>query len=61
MKESRSAGVVIFRENQSHYEFLLLLYPAGHWDFVKGGFEKKMKVLIKLLLEKQKKKQGYLI
>ncbi len=40
MKESRSAGVVIFRENQSHYEFLLLLYPAGHWDFVKGGFEK---------------------
>ncbi len=34
-----SAGVVIFRED-SKLLFLLLYYPSGHWDFVKGKIEK---------------------
>ncbi len=33
-----SAGVVIFRED-SKLLFLLLYYPSGHWDFVKGKIE----------------------
>ena len=39
-KEERSAGVVIFREEDNRLVFLLLHYPSGHWDFVKGRFEK---------------------
>jgi 8-oxo-dGTP pyrophosphatase MutT (NUDIX family) len=35
-----SAGVVIFRED-SKLLFLLLYYPSGHWDFVKGKIEEK--------------------
>jgi len=34
----KSAGVVIFRRNPN-LRFLLLHYPAGHWDFVKGHVE----------------------
>ena len=33
-----SAGTVIFRKN-SRLQFLLLHYPSGHWDFVKGKIE----------------------
>ena len=33
-----SAGVVIFRHD-SKLLFLLLYYPTGHWDFVKGKIE----------------------
>lgn len=33
-----SAGVIIFRED-SKLLFLLLYYPSGHWDFVKGKIE----------------------
>jgi len=33
-----SAGAVIFRKN-SRLQFLLLHYPSGHWDFVKGKIE----------------------
>ena len=33
-----SAGAVIFRKN-SRLQFLLLHYPSGHWDFVKGNIE----------------------
>ena len=33
-----SAGVVIFRKD-SKLLFLLLYYPSGHWDFVKGKIE----------------------
>ena len=39
MKE-KSAGAVIFRENSNGIVFLLLNYPSGHWDFVKGKIEK---------------------
>jgi len=35
----KSAGAVIFRDATSGIMFLLLHYPAGHWDFVKGKIE----------------------
>jgi len=37
MGEIRSAGVVVFRGNPR--QFLLLHYPGGHWEFVKGKIE----------------------
>ncbi|MCV0373383.1 MAG: NUDIX domain-containing protein [Nitrosarchaeum sp.] len=40
MIEETSAGVVIFRRENSKILFLLLHYPSGHWDFVKGKMEK---------------------
>ena len=40
MIEEISAGVVIFRRENSRILFLLLHYPSGHWDFVKGKIEK---------------------
>ena len=38
MKEEVSAGVILFNELDG--KFLLLNYPSGHWDFVKGKMEK---------------------
>ena len=40
MIEERSAGAVIFNERDNVPSFLLLNYPAGHWDFPKGNIEK---------------------
>ncbi len=40
MIEETSAGIVIFRKEGSKILFLLLHYPSGHWDFVKGKMEK---------------------
>ncbi|AJW70158.1 bis(5'-nucleosyl)-tetraphosphatase [Nitrosopumilus adriaticus] len=40
MIEETSAGIVIFRKEDSNNLFLLLHYPSGHWDFVKGKMEK---------------------
>ena len=37
--EETSAGAVIFRENNNSRTYLLLHYPSGHWDFVKGKME----------------------
>jgi len=37
--EERSAGAVIFSEIPDGMIFLLLNYPSGHWDFVKGNIE----------------------
>ena len=37
--EETSAGAIIFRENNSLRLYLLLNYPSGHWDFVKGKME----------------------
>lgn len=34
-----SAGIVIYRKGRSGTKFLLLHYPSGHWDFVKGKTE----------------------
>lgn len=36
----KSAGAVIFRDGSDGIVFLLLHYPSGHWDFVKGKMEK---------------------
>ena len=39
MVTEKSAGIVLFRRDSSKNEFLLLNYPQGHWDFVKGKLE----------------------
>ena len=39
MIKETSAGSVIFRKENSKILFLLLHYPSGHWDFVKGKME----------------------
>ncbi len=38
MLEEISAGVLVYREEQPT-KYLLLHYPAGHWDFPKGHVE----------------------
>ena len=40
MGTEKSAGIVLFRNNSGKNEFLLLNYPQGHWDFVKGKIER---------------------
>ena len=39
MGTEKSAGIVLFRNDSNKNEFLLLNYPQGHWDFVKGKIE----------------------
>ena len=39
MGTEKSAGIVLFRNDSSKNEFLLLNYPQGHWDFIKGKVE----------------------
>jgi 8-oxo-dGTP pyrophosphatase MutT (NUDIX family) len=39
MREQKSAGIVLFRNDSDKNEFLLLNYPQGHWDFIKGKVE----------------------
>ena len=39
MGTEKSAGIVLFRNASDKNEFLLLNYPQGHWDFVKGKVE----------------------
>ena len=38
MIEERSAGVILFNKTEG-IQFLILKYPSGHWDFVKGNIE----------------------
>ena len=38
MIEERSAGVILFNKTDG-IQFLILKYPSGHWDFVKGNIE----------------------
>ncbi len=40
MINETSAGIVLFRTISEQNQFLLLHYPQGHWDFVKGKIEK---------------------
>ncbi|MDE1814348.1 MAG: NUDIX domain-containing protein [Thaumarchaeota archaeon] len=40
MLEERSAGAIIYRQSPGGKLYLLLNYPSGHWDFVKGNIEK---------------------
>ena len=39
MIKEQSAGTVLFIEESNKNLFLLLHYPTGHWDFVKGKIE----------------------
>ncbi len=39
MIEETSSGIVLFRKENKKILFLLLHYPSGHWDFVKGKME----------------------
>ena len=39
MIEETSSGVVLFRKENEKILFLLLHYPSGHWDFIKGKME----------------------
>ena len=39
MGTEKSAGIVLFRNDSGKNKFLLLNYPQGHWDFVKGKVE----------------------
>ena len=39
MREQKSIGIVLFRNDSGKNEFLLLNYPQRHWDFIKGKVE----------------------
>lgn len=39
MIKEQSAGTVLFIKEANKNLFLLLRYPTGHWDFVKGKIE----------------------
>ena len=39
MKEAISSGIILFNESNKTRKYLLLNYPTGHWDFIKGGVE----------------------
>ena len=39
MRKETSAGAVLLCNTSGKNEFLLLNYPQGHWDFVKGKME----------------------
>ena len=39
MKKETSAGIILYCEKYDERQFLLLQYPGGHWDFVKGKME----------------------
>jgi len=40
MLKERSAGAILYQESPSGNLYLLLNYPSGHWDFVKGNIER---------------------
>ena len=40
MIKETSAGIILFRKEDTKRLFLLLLYPWGHWYFLKGKMEK---------------------
>lgn len=39
MIKERSAGIILYLEKPEGNLFLLLNYPTGHWDFIKGKIE----------------------
>ncbi len=57
MKEERSAGTILFIEESSGILFLLLHYPSGHWDFVKGKIENG-ETLLQTVLREVKEETG---
>lgn len=44
MPIEKSAGAVIFRQENKKIYYLLLHYEAGHWDFPKGNIERGEKL-----------------
>ncbi len=40
MIKETSAGIIVYTKENTKKLFLLLHYPSGHWDFVKGKMEK---------------------
>jgi bis(5'-nucleosidyl)-tetraphosphatase len=40
MIEEKSAGAVVFYQDNADRRYLVLNYPAGHWDFPKGAVER---------------------
>lgn len=38
--DERSAGILLFCKKSEKKLYLLLHYPSGHWDFIKGRIEK---------------------
>lgn len=51
--DEKSAGIVLFCEKDDSKLFLLLHYPSGHWDFIKGRIEKDEKLKEAALREAQ--------
>jgi len=39
MQKEVSAGIILYNDVNGRKEFLVLKYPGGHWDFVKGKIE----------------------
>jgi bis(5'-nucleosidyl)-tetraphosphatase len=39
VKTVRSAGIVVYHDNNGIPEYLLLLYPGGYWEYPKGKLE----------------------
>ena len=39
MREEKSCGAILFREDRDKLEVLLLKHKSGHWDFPKGHVE----------------------
>ena len=39
MQKEVSAGIVLYNDDYDEVQFLVLKYPGGHWDFVKGKME----------------------
>ena len=39
MPREKSAGAIVFREENGIRYYLLLHYPSGHWEFPKGHIE----------------------
>ena len=36
MQKEVSAGIILYNNDNDQIQFLVLKYPGGHWDFVKG-------------------------
>ncbi|MEW6042780.1 MAG: NUDIX domain-containing protein [Thermoproteota archaeon] len=51
--DEKSAGIVLFCQKDGTVQFLLLHYPSGHWDFIKGRIEKDEKLKEAALREAQ--------
>ena len=39
MQKEISSGIILYNDQQDEKQFLILKYPGGHWDFVKGKME----------------------